>query len=178
MTLRFTTIFYLPPDYAETVETFQRTHADWSARPTKIAPHVTVKVGGALDDRPAIMDALAEIARCTPPFDIRLTAPVLVRHALYLGVDSPGLPTLHRAVEEAVATLTGAEPAVHDFDGHRPHVTLLYHKPEMAAHAAEMVAAAGAVLLPLPTFTATTMAMLRLDREDARFVPVRDFALG
>jgi len=178
MRARFTTIISLPPDYSETIETFQRTHTGWSARPTKITPHVTVKVGGALDDRPAIMSALADIARSTAPFDIRLTSPVMVGHALYLDVESPGLWKLHRAVVAAVAALTRTEPPEQEMDGYTPHVTLLYHTAAMAERGAEMVAVAAAELSPFPTFTATAMAMLRLDREDARFVPVRDFPLG
>lgn len=109
MALRFTTVVSLPPDYSTTVETFQRTRSDWSARPTKITPHVTVKVGGALDDRPAIMAALTDIARATSPFSIHLTAPVATEHSLYLDVTSPGLERLYRAVGEAIASLTGTE---------------------------------------------------------------------
>lgn len=57
-------------------------------------------------------------------------------------------------------------------------MAVLYPTPQLAARGAEMVAAATAALAPFPAFTATTMAMLRLDREDARFVPVHEFPLG
>lgn len=181
MTLRFTTVIYLPPDYAARMEAFQRTHADWMSRPTKLAPHVTVRVGGGLDDSPGMVEDLARVARRTAPFPVRLADPALFVGegvTLYLGVASPALHTLHRAVTEAVAARSGVAPGEHVLGGFVPHATLLFAGPEMRGRQAEMTEAAAAELAPFPTFTAATMALLRLDREDGRYIPVHDFPLG
>lgn len=181
MALRFTTVIYLPPDYIARVEAFQRAHADWMSRPTKLAPHVTVRVGGGLDDSLEMVGDLAEIARRTPPFPVRLADPALFVGegvTLYLGVESPALRTLHREVVEAVAVRSGVAPGAHVQDGFVPHATLLFARPGMRERRAEMAEAAAAELAPFPTFTAATMAMLRLNREDEQYIPVRDFPLG
>lgn len=177
----FTLVVPLPQEYESAIEAFQRTFAEWAVRPTSMAPHVTVKVAGGLDDSPAMTAIIERIAMQTTPFAVRLSGVAVFggeRPALYIGVDSPGLRTLHHEIVHAVVARAGMQAGEFELGGYTPHATLMYPKPKVLAQSEALVAKAEERLSPYPTFTAASMTMHRLDGENGYWVPVRDFAIG
>ncbi len=65
----------LPQDYARLIEQFRVENAEWATRPIRSAPHISIKGPTGLSDSPDSMFMVAEIARSTERFSIRLTAP-------------------------------------------------------------------------------------------------------
>jgi 2'-5' RNA ligase len=123
---------------------------------------------------------VAEIARRTERFSIRLTAAAIFdgEPIVYLGVDSAGWWRLHRALVDTIATETGA--AMHPFEvnGWIPHATIIRLKPELRGNQATIIAATETALSPFPVFEVGTLRMYRQEHPEARWTSFHDFPIG
>jgi 2'-5' RNA ligase len=81
-----------PCDYAERIERFRAEKAEWAIWPMRSDPHISITGSEGLGDSTDLMAAVAEIARRTERFSIRLSGPAIFEGEpiLYLGADSPG----------------------------------------------------------------------------------------
>jgi 2'-5' RNA ligase len=100
----------LPPPYAARIEAFRREITDWTLRPQRSEPHISVKSGAGLNDDSETAATVEEIVACTVPFTIQLREPAIFERepVLYLSVVSPGWSALHRVLVDTFAARTGA----------------------------------------------------------------------
>jgi len=123
----------LPQDYAKLIEQFRIAKTEWAIRPMRSDPHISIKGVAGLSDSPDSIGMVAEIARSTERFSIRLTEPAIFdgEPILYLGVDSGGWWRLHRALVDTIGAETGAAMHPFEINGWIPHTTVIRLKPEL-----------------------------------------------
>jgi 2'-5' RNA ligase len=153
-------------------EAYQRRIVAWRSRwlgdgeRRAVEPHVTVKAQGGLTDDLAWLDRVRAVCATFSAFVVALTGPAMFGdHVVYLGVESPGIVSLHRRLVEAVAPPPALIEQYFELDQYTPHLTLGQSEWGLAAKVlAEMRAEAARALSPFPTFN---VAALRIYRETA-----------
>ncbi len=169
-----------PTQYTRRIEAFRRDIADWALRPQRSEPHISVKGSAGLDESPAMLASVAEIAQHTVPFGIRLREPAVFEGepVLYLSVESPGWQQLNRTLIDTIAARTGVEMHPLEVSGWIPHLTIIRLKPELLLRYNEMLSTTAHSLAPFPTFTAHILRMYRQERDEGQWLPFRDFPLS
>jgi len=170
----------LPRDYAGRIEQFRINTAEWAIRPMRSDPHISIKGQAGLTDSPDSMAMVADIARRTDKFAIRLTEPAIFdsEPILYLGVDSPGWWRLHRALVDTIAAKTAAEMHPLEISGWIPHTTVIRLKPELRDNQARIISATAEALSPVPAFEVHSLRMYIQERPEGRWAPFHDFPIG
>ena len=156
--------------------------ARWGHPHHKVEPHVTVKIPFAWEGAPeAFLAPVRSACAAVRPFTAALGAPARFPggQVLYLSVNSPGLPVLHRSVMLALAGLVPVDPRGHEGDGYTPHLTLAVGRFGLdAAGLHRMEQEAAAELGHLPAFPVTSLRCYHRSGPDDWWETFADLRLG
>jgi len=95
-----------------------------------VEPHITIKAQCGLVDPPYWTEKVRAICISTPPFPARVGDVFRFgSDVIYLGVESPGLISLHKCLVNAISPTKEENERYHEMEDFIPHLTLAQNIP-------------------------------------------------
>lgn len=162
-----------PPEIADQISAFSNSIADPARGITSqraSGPHITLRA----PQYPADFEAWLHVATATvglvTEFQVSFGAPTFVgRNVLALSIAAPSLSELNARLATALSQYNQPGITAYDYDLYTPHITLAYCQSLSHGLRVMLHDQAQSDLLPLPGFTAKSVAIFTRDDNDFKY---------
>lgn len=162
-----------PPEIANRISAFSNALADPARGITAqraSGPHITLKAPQYPDHFEDWLQAATAAAGQIHAFEVSFGAPTFVgRHVLAITAAAPELLNLNARLATALGRYNHPSITSYDYDLYTPHITLAYCQSLPHGQRVQLHDRVLSELLPLPGFTATSVAVFTRNDSDFQY---------